>query len=142
LLRSVRFDHHEDAFKCPRNNSFLLIISQNTDHCMSFTSSCLTIRKDSPVISFKNRVDDWIGRFIKNVLLKCCITINTIESESFRAFFSWLKHQNFSSFSINLDCLLSAFIHFFCSHRSASDDHSDTFTLLFNLNFHLSCHLI
>ena len=67
--------------KYSRYYSWKFIIIFNSDHCKSFSTSCLSICENSSIIAFKNFFNYWKGCFFINIFLRCWIWKNLIKSE-------------------------------------------------------------
>lgn len=59
----------EDVAKRPRNESSIVIAARSSSHRESFTTTGLTIGKDSAVETLHSRIYNVLGDFIKNFLL-------------------------------------------------------------------------
>jgi hypothetical protein len=70
LLGGVAGDTIEDAFECSGDDTLVILICDDTYHCMSLSSTRLPIGKDGSIVAFKDTLNNRERSLIKDVLLK------------------------------------------------------------------------
>ena len=90
---------------------------------MCFTSTSLSISKNCPIITFKHIFDNIRSARIININLTDRPVKSHIKGKLlWRLITAWFNQENFTNFVVNFYCNFMTILHFFCAHRSASND--------------------
>jgi hypothetical protein len=81
------FCNGDNLTKRSRNDSFLYLATWNTHHCMCFTTSCLTVRKNGSIVTVDNAVDKGESALLIDKTLSGIGVKNTIKGKTFGLLF-------------------------------------------------------
>lgn len=83
---NIIFCNCYDLTKGSWNDSFQLLIIRNTHHCVSLTTSSLSVGKNRPVVSIKNTIDERKSALLINKGLRRICSEDFIVTEAFGRF--------------------------------------------------------
>lgn len=128
--------------KCPWNDSFHGFVLWITHHCEGFPASCLTICKDSSIVSFEDTFDKWkctlfIYRCLTRFLCKYTIKSKYFCSLWVISWKNWIQ-CNRSVCLVNWQTAFTLIFFFFWVHRTNSDHNFHTFSTHTSLQIGIS----
>jgi hypothetical protein len=127
------------------NNTFLRLISFQSNHSMSFTASCLSVGKDRSIIPKHNWFNQRKSTFIINTSLSRILIIYCVKCEGSFCFalisliYNGLHYYLVYRF-IDFNATFRASLQFFLTHWSAS--HHNLYTFIFVRSFRHSLLLL